>query len=161
MRAHNEVLAFEEPPRQERQSSRTPIIDREFPIHTFDQVAEQGQERSLDGEGRSPQDAKEGIDRRQRTEERHQLTRRDDDRWVRGGGFVDEDDSVRVHQQPGARREAYQGEEDEEVVEEESPTADEAVDEAGEGYDDGEAEEEADGCMERRGARVSVGTRSE
>ena len=68
VRAHDKVFALEEPPCKEGQSDRTPVVNGEFPRHSLDQLSEQRQEGSLDGERRGPHDAEQRIDRRQRTE---------------------------------------------------------------------------------------------
>ena len=113
VRAHDKVLAFEKPPSKQRQSDRAPIIDGEFSPHPLDQVTEQRQERSLDGEGRGPRDTEERIDDRQGVEQRRQLAGRDDDARARRGGLIHEYDVVRVHHQTRPRAEAYQREQDE------------------------------------------------
>ena len=61
-----------------------------------------------------------------------------------------------MYHQPRAGAKAHQREEDEEIVQVETATADESGNEAGECCDDGQAEQDADGCMERKAVRVSV-----
>lgn len=140
VRAHDEVLALEKPPRKEGQNDSAPVIDGKASRHAPNQLAKQGQKRRLDRKRRRPHDAKERIDRPQRPEEQVQLSRRDHDGGVRGGRFVHEDDPVRVDHEPRSGAEADEREEDEVVVCVEAAAAEEASEEAGEGRDDGEAE---------------------